>query len=77
MKNMKKDFLGKYVKFRVGRKTHYGRVLHIIHGVAHIKGIEEPQHGMGGYNYPVNEIRECTHDEVYKIGRGYLQLFRK
>lgn len=73
---MTKDLLGKFVKFRTGRKLHYGRVLSIEQGVANIRGIEQKNTGRAAYHYPISEIVECSHDEVYKIGRGIIQMFK-
>lgn len=74
--NMKRNLLGKYVRFHVGRKAHWGRVSSIERGIANIRGIEQTKHTQPAYHYPINEIVECTHDKVYDIGRSIGQLFR-
>lgn len=66
------SLLGQFVKFRIGRRMYYGRVMHITDGVANIRGIEQSK-GVGEYNAPYEDLRVCTHDEVYRIGAGKLR----
>ena len=70
-----KQLLGRYVKFRVGKRFWYGKVLSVEQGVANIKGAEQKKKDRAAYHYPVYEIVECTHEEVFNIGRNLTNFF--
>jgi len=71
------NLLGKYVKFSVGmRRLHYGRVSSQEQEIVNIRGIEQRGTTRPQYHFNIQEIRECTHDEVFKLGRSARNLFK-
>lgn len=68
--------MGKWVKFRIGRKIHFGKILSIEHEVANIRGFEQKKKEKAAYHYPLYEIIEATHDEVFNLGRAAINLLR-
>lgn len=70
------ELLGKYVKFRVGRSSHFGRVSSIEDEICNIIGMEQGKYQKPAYHYPYSEVRICTHDEVFKLGRSLNALMK-
>ena len=67
--NYKQSLVGKWVKFRVGKKTHYGRVSHIEQDICAIRGIEQKKYTKPAYNYNFQEVKLLPQDEVFNLGR--------
>lgn len=68
--------LNNWVKFRVGKRTHFGKLLSVERDVANIRGFEQASKERPAYHYPVDEITEANHTEVFKLGRAAINLFR-
>ena len=67
IKQFKGNLLGKWVKFRVGKGKHFGKVSNIDHNVCNIMGVEQKKYSRPAYHYDFREVRICSHDEVFKI----------
>lgn len=70
--------LNKYVKFhglrgeKRGARMCFGRVVSVEQDTANIKGIEQGTRERPDYHIPVGELTECSHEEVFKIGKGLI-----
>ncbi len=76
IQNYKIGLVGKWVRFRIGRKRHYGRVSSLEQDIANIRGIEQKKYTKPAYHYDYREIQVCSHDEVFNLGRSIKALFR-
>lgn len=65
----KNELVSKWVKFRIGRPTYYGRVVSIEHDVANIRGIEEGTRVRPSYHMEVYQLDVCSQEDMLKIGR--------
>ena len=71
----KVNLVGKWVRFRIGQKRHYGRVSSVEQDICNIRGIEQKKYTRPAYHYDFREVNICSHDEVFNLGRAVINFF--